>query len=147
LIYVTRTRNGFVPASCQKANTNYRFQRVSLGTELPKQSREYVHGRPNHAFGETEDSKPKAATVQQSEYVNGRKNHGYVPPEEAAKKVAVQAPDACREICQLHLKQWITQGQRVKLESEYNAGIASGKSWREIGAALGQIVKGWERGR
>jgi hypothetical protein len=26
-------------------------------------------------------------------------------------------------------------------------GIASRKSWREIGAALGQIVKGWERGR
>jgi len=47
----------------------------------------------------------------------------------------------------MHLKEWVTKGQRVKLEAEYNAGIASGKNWREIGAALGQIVKGWERGR
>jgi len=37
--------------------------------------------------------------------------------------------------------------QKVTLEAEYNRGIATGKSWREIGAALGQIVKGWERGR
>jgi hypothetical protein len=29
--------------------------------------------------------------------------------------------------------------------SDYKRGIASGKIWR--GAALGQIVKGWERGR
>jgi hypothetical protein len=49
------------------------------------------------------------------------------------------APDAWQEICQLHLKQWITQGQRAKLEAEYNAGIATGKSWRENGTALGQI--------
>jgi hypothetical protein len=41
----------------------------------------------------------------------------------------------------------VTLGQRAKLEAEYNAGIASRKTWREIGAALGQIVKGWERGR
>jgi hypothetical protein len=76
-----------------------------------------------------------------------RSNSGtYVPPEEAAKKVAIQAPDAWQEICQLHLKEWVTPGQRAKLEAEYDAGIASGKSWREIGAALGQTVKGWERG-
>jgi hypothetical protein len=30
---------------------------------------------------------------------------------------------------------------------EYDRGIATCKSSREIGAALGQIVKGWERGR
>jgi hypothetical protein len=30
---------------------------------------------------------------------------------------------------------------------EYDRAIATGKSWREIGTALGQIVKGWERGR
>jgi hypothetical protein len=47
----------------------------------------------------------------------------------------------------LHLKEWVTLGQRAKLDAEYNAGIAAGKSWREIGAALGQIVKGWKRGR
>lgn len=115
--------------------------------ELPKESREYVRGRPNHAFGQ-EEPKPKAAAAnQQQEYVNGRKNHAYTPRGDAAKKVAIQAPDAWQEICQLHLKEWVTPGQRAKLEGEYNAGIASGKSWRDIGAALGQIVKGWERGR
>ena len=116
----------------------------------PKQERPYgPGGKLNHAFGQ-EEPKPKAAAVgvQQQEYVNGRKNHAYVSPEEAAKKVATQAaPDAWKEICQLHSKQWVTQGQRAKLEAEYNAGIATGKSWREIGTALGQIVKDWERGR
>jgi hypothetical protein len=57
------------------------------------------------------------------------------------------APDAWKEICQLHLKEWVTPGQRDKLQAEYDAGIATGKSWREIGTALGQIVKGWKRGR
>jgi hypothetical protein len=71
----------------------------------------------------------------------------WTPPEEAAKKVAAAAPDAWQQICQLYLKQWVTPGQRAKLEAEYNAGIATGKSWREIGTALGQIVKGWKRGR
>jgi hypothetical protein len=114
--------------------------------EIQKESREYVQGRPNHAFGQ--EPNPKAAPVGvQQQYINGRKNHAYTPPEEVAKKVAVQTPDAWQEICQLHLKEWVTPGQRAKLEGEYNAGIASGKSWRDIGAALGQIVKGWERGR
>ena len=116
----------------------------------PKQGRPYgPGGKLNHAFGQEEPkSKAAAVGVQQQEYVNGRKNHAYVPPEEAAKKVATQAaPDAWQQICQLHLKEWVTPGQRDKLQAEYDAGIATGKSWREIGAALGQIVKGWERGR
>lgn len=46
-----------------------------------------------------------------------------------------------------NLSQKVTEGQRAKLEAEYNLGLASGKSWREIAAALGQIVKGWKRGR
>lgn len=126
---------------------NIQFGRIHFKPQ-PRADRAYgPGGKLNHAFGQKEEPKPKAATQGQPEYVNGRKNHAYVPPENAAKKVAVQAPDAWKEICQLHLKEWVTPGQRVKLESEYNAGIASGKSWREIGAALGQIVKGWERGR
>jgi hypothetical protein len=113
----------------------------------PKQERPYgPGGKLNHAFGQ-EEPKPKAATTGQPEYIGGRKNHAYTASEDAAKKVAVQAPDAWQEICQLHLKEWVTQGQRAKLEAEYNAGIATGKSWREIGAALGQIVRGWQRGR
>jgi hypothetical protein len=114
----------------------------------PKQSREVVQGKPNHAFGQ-EEPKPKTAAVgvQQQEYVNGYKNHGYVPPEEAAKKVAVQAPDAWKEICQLHLREWITAGQRAKLEGEYNQGIASGKSHREIATSLAAIIRDQQRGR
>jgi hypothetical protein len=127
---------------------NPQFGRIHFKPQ-PKQARPYgPGGKLNHAFGKTEEPKKAAAVgVQQQEYVNGRKNHAYVPPEEAAKKVAVEAPDAWQEICQLHLKEWVTQGQRAKLEAEYNSGIASGKSWREIDAALGEIVKGWERGR
>jgi hypothetical protein len=114
----------------------------------PKAERPYgPGGKLNHAFGKTEEP-PKAATQGQPEYIGGRKNHAYTPPEDAAKKVATQAaPDAWKQICELHLKEWVTPGQRAKLEAEYNAGIASGKSWREIGAALGQIVRGWQRGR
>ena len=125
---------------------NAKFGRIYFHPQPRQQDRSVVQGRPNHAFGQ-EEPKPKAPTTGLPEYVNGRKNHAYVPPEEAAKKVAAQAPDAWQEICQLYLKKWVTPGQRAKLEAEYNAGIASGKSWREIGTALGQIVKGWERGR
>jgi hypothetical protein len=43
----------------------------------------------------------------------------------------------------------VTQDEmhRRSILREYNAVIASGKSWRKIGSALGRIVKGWERGR
>jgi hypothetical protein len=92
--------------------------------------------------------KPKVPTTGQREYIDGRKNHAYVAPGEAAKTVvAPQAPDAWKEICQLHLKEWITQGQRAKLEGEYNSGVSSGKSWREIGTALGALVRDQRRGR
>jgi hypothetical protein len=127
---------------------NPQFGRIHFKPQ-PKQARPYgPGGKLNHAFGKTEEPKKAAAVgVQQQEYVNGRKNHAYTPPEDAAKKVTVQAPDAWQQICQLHLKEWVTPGQRDKLQAEYNAGIASGKSWREIGTALGQIVKSRERGR
>jgi hypothetical protein len=113
-------------------------RRYSDSSHLPQVSRLSVT-----LAGPISDWTKRSEPVQPEFHPNGRRNHNYVPPENAAKKPA-EAPD---EICQLHLKQWINQGQRAKLEAEYNAGIASGKSWREIGAALGQIVKGWERGR
>jgi hypothetical protein len=121
-------------------------QRIHFHAQPQQQDRSVVQGKVNHAFNYKEESK-KATSVQQMEFVNGRRNHAYTPPEEAQKKVAVQAPDAWKEICQLHLKEWVTPGQRDKLQAEYDAGIATGKSWREIGTALGQIVKGSERGR
>src|SRR3984957_17760798 len=114
--------------------------------ELPKQSREYVQGRPNHAFGQTEE--PKAADMREREYVNGRKNHSYVErksgngPSKPERNV-----DAWKEIVDLYLRRWTTHGQKATLQAEYNRGIQTGKTWREIGAALGRIVKGWERGR
>jgi len=40
--------------------------------------------------------------------------------------------------------QWNTHGQQTILPAEVDSGIATGKSWREIGAALCKIVKGWE---
>jgi hypothetical protein len=121
------------------------FGRIHFKPQPRQQDRSVVQGKPNHAFNQ-EEPKPKVAN-QEREYIGGRKNHAWTPPEEAAKKVAAVAPDAWKEICQLHLKEWVTPGQRDKLQAEYDAGIATGKSWREIGTALGQIVKGWERGR
>ena len=114
--------------------------------ELPKQSREYVQGRPNHAFGQTQE--PKAADTRERQYVNGRKNHSYVeqkPGNEPSKPEP--KVDAWKEIVDLYMRRWTTHGQQATLQAEHDRGIATGKSWREIGASLGQIVKGWERGR
>jgi hypothetical protein len=124
-------------------NVQNNSRRKLFWHESPKQSRGYVQGKPNHAFHKEE---PKPATAQSEFHPNGRRNHAYKPTQDAATKPA-PAPDAWQEICQLHLKEWVTPGQRAKLEAEYNAGIASGKSWREIGTALGQIVKARERVR
>jgi hypothetical protein len=143
--WLLNRRYGVTEAGLDMALTNVQnnSRRPLFWHEGPKQSREYVQGKPNHAF---DKEAPKAATAQPEFYPNGRRNHNYVPPENAAKRPA-EALDAWQQICKLHLKEWVTPGQRAKLEAEYNAGIATGKSWREIGAALGQIVKGWERGR
>jgi hypothetical protein len=114
--------------------------------ELPKQSLEYVQGRPNHAFGQMEE--PKAADNREREYVNGRKNHSYVEHKSANEQSKPEPKvDAWKEIVDLYMRRWTTHGQQATLQAEYNRGIATGKSWREIGSSLGQIVKGWKRGR
>jgi hypothetical protein len=114
--------------------------------ELPKQSREYVQGKPNHAFGQMEE--PKAADNREREYVNGRKNHSYVEHKSANEQSKPEPKvDAWKQIVDLCMRQWTTHGQQATLQAEYNRGLATGKSWREIGAALGQITKGWGRGR
>jgi hypothetical protein len=113
--------------------------------ENPKQSREYVQGRANHAFGQTEE--PKAADIWERGYVNGRKNYSYVEHKSGSEPSQPERNvDAWREIVDRYRAQWITPGQKATLDAEYNRGIATGKSWREIGAALGQIAKSWERG-
>jgi hypothetical protein len=115
----------------------------------PKQERPYgPGGKLNHAFGQTEEPKKAAAVgVQQQEYVNGRKNHAYTPPGEAAKKVAAQPVDSWQEIIDLHMKEWVTPSQQVKLQNELNAGLAAGRSRRDIAMSLGALVKDQRRGR
>jgi hypothetical protein len=116
--------------------------------ESPKESREYVHGKKNFAFGQ-EEPKPKAAAVgvQQQEFVNGRRNHSYVPPEEARKKVAAQPVDSWQEIIDIQMKEWSTPSQQVKLQNELSAGLAAGRSRRDIAMSLGALVKDQRRGR
>jgi len=124
---------------------NIQFGRIHFKPQ-PRADRPYgPGGKLNHAFGQKHEP-AKSVEVQQEFHPNGRRNHTYKPTPDGAAKPA-PAPDAWQQICQLHLKEWVTPGQRDKLQAEYDAGIATGKSWREIGAALGQIVKGRERGR
>jgi hypothetical protein len=110
--------------------------------EIPKQDRAYVGGKPNHAHS----SHREAPTSSSGEfYPDGRRNHNYTPPETVQRPA--ELPDAWQQIVNRHMTQWTTHSQKAILQAEYDRGIATGKSWREIGASLGQIVKGWERGR
>jgi len=77
---------------------------------------------------------------------NGRRNHAFKANTDEPSKPA-PAFDPWKEIVDRYMAQWITPGQKATLDAEYNRGISTGKSSREIGAALGQIVKGWKRGR
>jgi hypothetical protein len=108
-----------------------------------KESREYVHGRPNHAFNQ--EPKTKAAAASQ-EYVNGRKNHAYTPPEEA-QRVAAQPVDSWQQIIDIQMKQWVTPSQQVKLENELSAGVAAGRSRRDISSSLAALIRDQQKGR
>jgi len=77
---------------------------------------------------------------------NGRRNHAFKAKTDAPNKPA-PVHDAWKEIVDPYMAQWNTHGQQPILQAEHDRGIATGKSWREIGAALGHIVKAWERGR
>jgi hypothetical protein len=126
-------------------NVQNNSRRKLFWHEGPKQDRTIWNGKLNHALIQNDEPSKRTEPVQEF-HPNGRRNHAYKPTPDAATKVA-PAPDAWQQICQMHLKEWVTPGQRDKLQAEYDAGIATGKSWREIGTALGQIVKGRERGR
>jgi hypothetical protein len=125
-------------------NVQNNSRRPLFWKESPKQSREYVGSRPNHAFGQTE--KPKALAVNEREYVNGRKNHSFHAKTDQPRQ-STPPFDAWQEIVKRYMTQWNTHGQKATLQAEYDRGIATGKTWREIGASLGQIVKSWQRGR
>src|ERR1700733_1774480 len=122
---------------------NPQFGRVHF-KPAPKQDRSIVGGRINHAL--TDRDEPKASEPQ-VEYCNGRRNHASeIQPKPQANKTE-PAVDSWKHIGNPYGRLWTPQGHKATLQAEYDRGIATGKSWREIGAALGQIVKGWERGR
>ena len=124
-------------------NVQNNSRRPLFWKESPKQSREHVAGKPNHAFHREE---PKAAPAQSEFHSNGRRNHAFKEKINEPQQSS-PVPDAWQQIVNRYMTQWTTHGQQAILQSEYDRGIETGKSWREIGAALGQIVKGWERGR
>jgi hypothetical protein len=124
---------------------NPQFGRIYFKPQ-PKQNREYgPGGRKNHAFGQKEEPK-KSTTIDQQEYVNGRKNHAFAPREIVAQKQSTET-DGWQFTIDRLLKEWVTPGQQVKLQNEYNSGVAAGKSRREIAASLGAMVRDQKRGR
>jgi hypothetical protein len=112
--------------------------------EGPKQDRDIWNGKLNHVRLNNDQS--KYYEVVQEFHPNGRRNHAFTANTDESTKSA-PASDSWKEIVDRYRAQWITPGQKATLDAEYNRGISTGKSWREIGAALGQIVKGWERER
>jgi hypothetical protein len=122
-------------------------QRIHFHAQPRQQDRSVVQGRVNHAFGQ-EEPKPKAAAgIQGQEFVNGRRNHAYVPPGEAAKNVTAAPVDAWQRIIEIQLKDWVTPSQEARLQNEYKAGVAAGKSLRDISTSLQGMIKDRQRGR
>jgi hypothetical protein len=113
--------------------------------EGPKQDRDIWNGKLNHARLSNNDQSKRSEVVQEF-HANGRRNHAFKANTDEPRKPEPKV-DAWKEIADLYLRRWTTHGQQATLQAEYDRGIATGKSWREIGASLGQIVKSWERGR
>jgi len=112
--------------------------------EGPKQDRDIWNGKINHARFQTDE--PTHAESVQEFHPNGRRNHAFKANKDEPRKPEPKV-DAWKEIVDLYMRRWTTHGQQATLQGEHDRGIATGKSWREIGSALGQIVKEWERGR
>src|SRR5580693_3627192 len=112
--------------------------------EGPKQDRDIWNGKLNHARFQTDE--PTHAESVQEFHPNGRRNHAFKANTDEPRKREPKV-DAWKDIVGRYMTQWTTHGQKATLEAEYNRGIATGKSWREVGAALGQIIKSWQRGR
>jgi hypothetical protein len=122
---------------------NPQFGRVHF-KPAPRQDRSIVGGRINHAL--THRDEPQKSEPQ-VEFRNGRRNHASEIQPKPQESNQAPAIDSWQQIVDLCMRRWTTHGQKATLEAEYDRGIQTGKSWREIGASLGQIVKGWERGR
>jgi hypothetical protein len=120
-------------------------QRIHFHARPPQQDRSVVGGKPNHAFNYKEEPKPAAGILQQ-EFINGRRNHAYVSPD-AAKKVPAQPVDAWAEIIAIQLKDWVLPNQEARLQNEYKAGVAAGRTNRDISTSLAAIIRDRQRGR
>ena len=122
-------------------------QRIHFHPQPRQQDRSVVQGRVNHAFNEEPKPKAAAAGIQGQEFVNGRRNHAYVPPGETAKNVTAAPVDAWQRIIEIQLKDWTTPNQEARLQNEYKAGVAAGKSLRDISTSLQGMIKDRQRGR
>jgi hypothetical protein len=120
-------------------------QRIHFHSRSAQQDRSVVQGRPNHAFNQPEVK--KAAVGDNREYIGGRKNHAWTPPGEAAKNVTAAPVDAWQRIIEIQLKDWVTPSQEARLQNEYKAGVAAGKSLRDISTSLQGMIKDRQRGR
>jgi hypothetical protein len=123
-------------------------QRIHFHPQPKQQDRSVVQGKPNHAFNQPEEKKAAVAVGDNREYIGGRKNHAYTSPEDAQNKVAAQGPlDAWAEIIAIQLKNWVLPSQEARLQNEYNAGVAAGKSHSDISMSLAAIIRDRQRGR
>lgn len=125
-------------------NVQNNSRRPLFWKESPKQSREYVGARPNHAFGQTGEAEGLSG---ERTGVHQWAQKSFFPCEDGPATTinpAVRCVAGNRKAIYDSVEHY---GQKATLQAEYDRGIATGKSWREIGATLGQIVKSWERGR
>jgi hypothetical protein len=113
--------------------------------EGPKQDRAIWNGKLNHALNQKDEPAKPTEPVQEF-HPNGRRNHAFKANTDEPRKPEPKV-DAWKQVADLRVRQWTTHGQQATLQAEYDRGIETGKSWREIGSSLGQIVKGWKRGR
>ena len=122
---------------------NPQFGRVHF-KPAPTRDRSIVGGRINHALTHRDGPKSSEPQVQ---YRNGRRNHASEIQPRTRENKSAPVVDSWEQIVDLYTHRWTTHGQQATLQAEYDRGIAIGKSWREIGAALALIIRGWERGR
>ena len=99
---------------------------------------------PEDAAAQGRQDAVNAATV---DMLDAERLKLYASVRDLLARATQATPDAWKEISDRYMGQWNTHGQKAILQAEHDRGVATGKSWSEIGAALGQIVKGWERGR
>jgi hypothetical protein len=94
--------------------------------EGPKQDRTIWNGKLNHALIQNDEPSKRTEPVQEF-HPNGRRNHAYKPTPDAATKPA-PVPDAWQQICQLHLKEWVTPGATRQASS----GVRRGNCNRQV---------------